>query len=145
MKDVVSASPPLWTLTCFFQGAVKALVASSKVFKPILTRLQSLMGNIWSCILSILYWLFLLKIKGILLHLCLICKAAQYTGYIYRIRASQLLGVRHRLIKGELEWEIPKLCTEICFIKATTLLRGCNVELQASKCFTCVFNGMFQS
>lgn len=45
MKDMVFASSPLWTLICFFQSAVNALVVSSKVFKLILTRLQSLMGN----------------------------------------------------------------------------------------------------
>lgn len=52
MKDVVSTSPPPWTMICFFQSAVKALVVSSKVFKLILTRLQSLTGNTQSCTLS---------------------------------------------------------------------------------------------
>lgn len=68
LKDMFSASPLLWTLTCFFQSAVKALVASSKV---IFTRLQSLKGNTQSCLLSILYCLFLLKIRDMLLYLCL--------------------------------------------------------------------------
>lgn len=77
----------------------------------------------------ILHWLFLLKINGILLHFCLIRRAAWYTGYICRIRTSQLLGVQQRLIQGQSECEVPKLCKEICFMRAMVLSQCCNVEL----------------
>lgn len=96
IRDEVSVSLPLWTLTCFIQSVAKAPVASSKVFKLILTSLQTLtryscwehqtcsLENEKLCILAIL-WAICLKIEDILLHLCLICKDAYYTTYICRI------------------------------------------------------------
>lgn len=72
MKDVVSASPLLWTLTCFFESVKKAVVAPSKCLK-----LASKCVEEFVVVLAINPLLSILpEWNNNLLHLCMIYKTA---------------------------------------------------------------------